>query len=126
MKPSTVIAFAAATGIAVLGIFMATTKPSQAEYEEYAAQRLSEYLKDNVCVKTPSLLGSLIKFDCSKIVDSASPQIKGLISETTKTQDFLIFRVYHTDLKLNSFLPSYKFESVGAFDNFYTYKLTQS
>ncbi|MEM7553982.1 MAG: DUF4359 domain-containing protein [Cyanobacteria bacterium P01_A01_bin.84] len=122
MKPLTVITIATAAGITALGLFMAKTKPSQAEYEKYATQRLSEYLKDNVCVKTPSLLGSLIKFDCNKLVDSANPQIKGLIAETTETHDFLFFRVYHTDLKLNSFLPAYKFESVGAFDNFYTYK----
>jgi hypothetical protein len=33
--------------------------------------------------------------------------------------------VYRTEFKLNSWIPSYRFETVGAFNNFYTYTAEQ-
>lgn len=125
MRLSTIMTYVAAVGLVVLGVTMAKTNPSQAEYEEYAMQRLTKYLKSDVCNKTPKMLENLIKLDCDKLVDSASPQVRELVAATTERQDFLIFSIYYTDLKLNSWLPSYTFESVGAFENFYTYSAEQ-
>ncbi|MDJ0620488.1 MAG: DUF4359 domain-containing protein [Calothrix sp. MO_192.B10] len=122
MKPSTIITYTGAFGLAVLAILMATTNPSQPKYEQYAVLKLTEYLKDNVCVKTPKILENIIKLNCNKLVDDANPQIKELISATTQRQDYILFSVYRTDLKLNSWVPAYTFETVGAFDQFYTYK----
>jgi hypothetical protein len=117
--------YVGAVGLVLLGVTMAKTNPSQAEYEEYAVQQLTKYLKSDVCKKTPKMLESLIKLDCDKLVDSTSPQVRELIAATTERQDFLIFSIYRTDLKLNSWLPSYTFESVGAFESFYTYSAEQ-
>ncbi|MDJ0800994.1 MAG: DUF4359 domain-containing protein [Calothrix sp. MO_167.B12] len=121
MKTSTIITYTGALGLAVLGILMATSNPSQPKYEQYAALKLTEYLKDNVCIKTPKILENIIP-NCSKLVDDANPQIKELISATTQRQDYIVFSVYRTDLKLNSWVPAYTFETVGAFEQFYTYK----
>lgn len=125
MRLSTIMTYVVGVGLVVLGVTMAKTNPSQAEYEEYAMQRLTNYLKSDVCKKTPKMLENLIKLDCDKLVDSASPQVRELIAGTTERQDFLIFSIYRTDLKLNSWLPSYTFESVGAFESFYTYSAEQ-
>lgn len=125
MRLSTIMTYVVGVGLVVLGVTMAKTNPSQAEYEEYAMQRLTKYLKSDVCKKTPKMLESLIKLDCDKVVDSASPQVRELVARTTERQDFLIFSIYRTDLKLNSWLPSYTFESVGAFESFYTYSAEQ-
>ncbi|MBW4607397.1 MAG: DUF4359 domain-containing protein [Hassallia sp. WJT32-NPBG1] len=125
MRLSTIMTYVAAVGLVVLGVTMAKTNPSQAEYEEYAMQQLTNYLKSDVCKKTPKMLENLIKLDCDKLVDSASPQVRELVAATTQRQDFIIFSIYQTDLKLNSWLPSYTFESVGAFENFYTYSAEQ-
>lgn len=38
-------------GLAALVVVMTQTNPNQVEYEEYAAQRLTEYLNTNVCKK---------------------------------------------------------------------------
>ncbi|WP_251960226.1 DUF4359 domain-containing protein [Nostoc commune] len=122
MKPLTIIVYSgAAAGLAVLGVAMAKTNPSQVEYEEYAVQRLTEYLKTDVCKKTTNLIENLIRFNCDKLVDSANPQIQEIIARTTERQNYIIFSIYRTDLKINSWIPSYKFETVGAFDQFYTY-----
>ncbi|MEH2437421.1 MAG: DUF4359 domain-containing protein [Nostoc sp.] len=122
MKSLTIIAYTgAAAGLAALGMTMANTNPSQVEYEEYAVQRLTEYLKTDVCKKTTNIIENLIRFNCDKLVDSANPQIQEIIARTTERQNYIIFSIYRTDLKINSWLPSYKFETVGAFDQFYTY-----
>ncbi|MEH2401511.1 DUF4359 domain-containing protein [Nostoc sp.] len=122
MKPLTIIAYTgAAAGLAALGVTMAKTNPSQVEYEEYAVQRLTQYLKTDVCKKTPNIIENLIRFNCDKLVDSANPQIQEIVARTTERQDYMIFSIYRTDLKINSWMPSYKFETVGAFNQFYTY-----
>ncbi|NJL10204.1 MAG: DUF4359 domain-containing protein [Calothrix sp. SM1_7_51] len=125
MKLLTIIACLGSAGFTVLGVQMARTNPSQAEYEEYATHTLSQYLKSNVCTKTANMLNSLINFNCSKVVDSAKPQMEGIISHTTQRHDFIVFSVYRTNLQVNSWLPSYQFETIGAFDEFYTYRYHQ-
>ena len=127
MKILNIIAGAAVVGLTLLGLSMANTNPSEAAYEEYATQRLTDYLKNNVCDKPKGILDNLpikIGSQCDKLLDSANPQIQEIITRTTERQNFIIFSIYHTDLKLESFsfIPGYKFESVGAFNNFYIYK----
>ncbi|MHC5829579.1 MAG: DUF4359 domain-containing protein, partial [Nostoc sp.] len=107
--------------LAALGVTMAKTNPSQVEYEEYAVQRLTKYLKTDVCKKTTNIIENLIRFNCDKLVDSANPQIQEIVARTTERQNYIIFSIYRTDLKINSWMPSYKFETVGALDQFYTY-----
>lgn len=125
MRALTIIAYVAAAGLAALGVTMAKTNPGQTEYENYAVQRLTEYLKNDVCKKTQSIIETLIHLNCEKTVDATAPQMRQIISGTTQQQNFLIFTIYRTDLKINSFIPSYKFETVGAFNNFYTYSAEQ-
>ncbi len=139
MKPSTIVAYLGAAGLAVLGVIMAKTNPSQAEYQDYAVERLTQYLKTDVCQKTQGFIENLIQFNCEKVVDSVNPQMQGIIAVvdsvnpqmqgiiagTTQRQDFMIFSVYRTDLKVSSLIPSYTFETVGAFNNFYTYSAKQ-
>jgi len=122
MKPPNIITYTGTVGLAVLGILMAITNPSQPKYEQYAALKLTEYLKENVCVKTPSILENLVNLNCNKLVDNANPQIKELIAATTKRHNYIIFSVYRTDLELNPWVPGYTFETMGAFNNFYIYK----
>ncbi|MBH8574306.1 DUF4359 domain-containing protein [Nostocaceae cyanobacterium CENA369] len=125
MKALTIMTYVGAAGLAVCGVTMAKTNPSQPEYEEYAMQRLTQYLKQDVCNKTSRLIENLLHSKCDKLVDSANPQIKDILAATTQRQDFVVFSVYRTDLKVSAWLPSYKFETVGAFNNFYTYSAEQ-
>ena len=122
MKVVSIAAYAGVAVLVALGVAMTGTNPSRAEYEEYATGRLSEYLKEQGCGKTPNFLDNIIKFDCAKVIDSASPQIKQIIKASTQKHDYVLFSVYRTNLQINSLLPSYQFETVGALDNFFTYK----
>ncbi|WP_353929475.1 DUF4359 domain-containing protein [Okeanomitos corallinicola TIOX110] len=122
MKAWTIIASVGVAGFAVLGLAMANTNPEKAEYEEYAVEKLTTYLKSDFCQKTPNFLQNLIQLNCNKLIDSVNPQIREIITATTKRQDYLVFSVYTTDLKIDNLIPGYTFETVGAFDQFYTYK----
>ncbi|NMG07523.1 DUF4359 domain-containing protein [Brasilonema sp. UFV-L1] len=121
MKAFTIMTCLGVVGVTILGVTMANTNPNQTKYEEYAAQRLTEYLQSNVCKKSPNLFENLLNWNCDKLLEAANPRMKEIISLSTEKQDFIIFSIYRTDLKLNDLIPSYQFETVGAFDNFYTY-----
>ncbi|MGB3205425.1 MAG: DUF4359 domain-containing protein [Crinalium sp.] len=125
-------AVSAIVGVALVGIgaAMALTNPNQDTYEEYAVEQLTRYLQKDICPKAPSILGVSLQSQCNSIIQSNQPQIKQLISRTTQRQNFIIFSVYKTDLSAQTIvpflpqnvLPEYHFETVGAFDNFYTYQ----
>ncbi|CEJ44809.1 DUF4359 domain-containing protein [Umezakia ovalisporum] len=125
MKALTIVAISGAGALAALGVAMAGTNPSQAEYEDYAIQRLTDYLKQDFCRKTTNFLENLIKSQCENLVDEVNPQMREILARTTERQNLFIFSIYKTDLKLSSFIPIYKFETVGALNNFYTYKAEQ-
>ncbi len=121
MKFVTIITCLGVIGLAGLGVAMAKTNPNKPEYEDYAVQQLTEYLKKNVCKKTTNLFENLMKFNCPQMVDSAHPKMRAIIAGNTQRQNLILFSIYRTDFKLNSWLPAYKIETVGAFDKFYTY-----
>ncbi|WP_066383343.1 MULTISPECIES: DUF4359 domain-containing protein [unclassified Anabaena] len=126
MKFWNILVYAGAMGLtAVLGVGMANTNPQQPEYEEYAVQRLTSYLKKDVCNQTSKLIERLINTNCDKLIDSANPQIRQILSATTERQDLIFFSVYRTELKVSNWIPSYRFETVGVFNNFYTYTAEQ-
>jgi hypothetical protein len=118
---STIIIYIGLAALAGVGLAMANTNPSEDEYEKYALQQLTLYLKSNVCQKTPTLLENLIKLNCAELVDSVNPQLQAIIAGNTQRQDFIILSVYTTKLELNPLIPSYQFETVGVFNSFFTY-----
>lgn len=121
MKSLKTITYIGAAALAILGVAMATSNPDQLAYEEYAVQQLSGYLKSDVCTKAPKFLEGLLQRNCAVLVDSGRPQIRKLVSQSTERQNFLFFSIYSTDLSVNPLVPSYHFETVAAFQNFYTY-----
>ena len=125
MKPLTMMTWVGAAGVAILGVMMVKTNPSQGEYEKYAVQKLTTYLESDVCKKTPSFLEKLIKVDCQQMLESAIPHIKELITTTTNRQDYMILSIFRTEIKLDSRIPGYKLETLGVLNQFYTYTAEQ-
>lgn len=120
-------------GVALVGLggAMALTNPPKDAYEEYAVQKLSTYLKDEVCAKAPNQLDFLpknsefLQNQCKSLVDTTRPQIQELISQKTQRQNLIIFSIYRSDLNAKAILPTlpdYHFETVGVFQNFFTYQ----
>lgn len=122
MKILKIITYIGAAAIGTLGVIMAITNPNQSSYEVYAAGRLGEYLKSDVCTKAPKVFGEdLLRLNCRELVDSSKPAIRQIVTANTQRQNFIFFSVYTTDLSLNPVIPAYHFETVGALQKFYTY-----
>jgi len=121
MKSLKIITYIGAAALAGLGVAMALTNPSQRNYEEFAVQKLTEYLNKDVCTKAPKVFDNFLQRNCSVLVDSSRPKMQQIIAETTQKQNFIFFSVYRTDLFINPVIPSYHFETIGAFQNFYVY-----
>ena len=121
MKIIIIIAVASSAILAGLGGALATTNPSQAEYEQYAMQQLTEYLKERACKKVPSFIENLLKQNCAAMVDKNQSSLRQLVVQSTHRQDLVILSLYRTDFKVNPLVPGYKFETVGILNHFYTY-----
>jgi hypothetical protein len=107
-------------GILLSGLagLLVLTNPSQAEYEQYGAERLTEYLREKVCNKLPTGLGELLQSQgCKTLVDIGSPQLPKIIAQQTRRHNYLLFSIYETNLYL------YQFQTFGILHNFYTYQI---
>jgi uncharacterized protein YceK len=113
--------------LAGLGSVMAMTNPGQGDYEKYATEELTSYIKQSVCTKIEGNLKEAASSGCKTLVDTGRPHLEYIIAQTTTRQNFLIFSIYETDLALNSAsaLPSYQFGTVGVLQKFYTYEAAQ-
>lgn len=108
-----------------VGVAMAVTNPSQAAYEDYATEQLTQYLKDNACTQAPNVLGNVLQEQCGALLDNNQTEVRRFIASNTERQNFIILSVYKTDLAiapLGSLVPSYEFETLGVFQRFYIYK----
>lgn len=111
-------------GVALTGIsgLMVITNPGRNDYEHYATDALTRYLKQEVCPQAPQQLGGFLRSYCKTLVDTGRPQIEQVIAKKTMRQNYFLFSVYTTELSLPSPVPSYKFGTIGAFQQFYTYE----
>ncbi|MDX2214691.1 MAG: DUF4359 domain-containing protein [Oculatellaceae cyanobacterium bins.114] len=125
MKGLTIGAYLVGAALVGVGVAMALTNPGQAAYDEYATEQLTQYLKDNACTQAPSLFGNRLQEQCGELLDDNQSKVRQFISRNTERQNFLILSVYKTDLaiaELGPLLPSYHFETIGVFQQFYIYK----
>lgn len=125
MKPWRITTITGGVILAGLGIAMAITNPGRNAYEAYAVEQLTNYLEREACTQAPQELGGLLQRLCSSLVRTGQPQLQQLVAQNTERQNYFLFSIYRTDLSVASFLPRYHFETVGAFQNFYTYEVEE-
>jgi hypothetical protein len=130
MKGLQVVTAVGGVALAGVGVAMAMTNPQPAIYEEYAVTQITEYVQENLCPKAPNIFGQSFQNQCRSVIESNQSEIERIVSKGTQRQNFILFSIYQTDVSINTVvpffpanvLPAYHFESVGAFNNFYTYK----
>ncbi len=122
MKVRQVVTAMGGVALVGLGVAMALTNPGQDSYEEYAVEQLTTYLKNDACMKAPSLFGNVLQRQCKTLVDTGRPRIEQIISQSTQQHNFIFFSIYRTNLEVGPFLPAYHFETLGVFQNFYIYQ----
>jgi hypothetical protein len=114
-----------------IGIALALTNPGSSAYNEYATQRLSEYLQADLCPQA----GSFLKGSCQSLIQDNQKAIGSIVAKNTRREDYLLWSVYKTDLAIDSMLPSllkdvlqeslpaYHAETIGVFNTLHTYQL---
>jgi hypothetical protein len=131
MKNFKVGAYLAAMVCLGLGVAMAVTNPNQESYNQYAAQRLAQYLQEEECVKIEDSLRDL----CQLLErEQGQSLLRQLVSQNTERQNYFLFSIYKTNLSTRDVVPSflsgllalpslsYEFETVGLFSNFQIYR----
>lgn len=122
LKPLTSISLVFLAGLATT---MAIANPDTSTYEEYAVEKLTTYLKDDVCSQVPQAFETLVQNSCSSLIESNRPQIQQIIARSTQRQNFILFSIYRTNLSISSVVPLYRFQTVAVMQNFYTYSAEQ-
>jgi Domain of unknown function (DUF4359) len=122
LKPLTSISLVCLTGLVTV---MATTNPDSSTYEDYAVEKLTTYLKNDVCNQVPQAFAALVQNSCASIIESNRPQIRQVIARSTQRQNFILFSIYRTNLSITSVVPLYQFQTIGLMQNFYTYSAEQ-
>ncbi len=122
MKGSKVTAMVGGLVLGVMGGMLIVTNPGQREYEAYATDALSTYLKQEVCNQVAQELRGALTSYCKTLVDTGRPQIQQIIAQKTIRANYLLFSIYETKLWMPSPVPSYQFTSLGIFEQFYTYE----
>ncbi|NJK99022.1 MAG: DUF4359 domain-containing protein [Spirulinaceae cyanobacterium RM2_2_10] len=128
MKAWQVIAGSSSAILIVLGGGLIVTNPSQHDYEEYAVQQLSHYLRQSVCNQLPEEfqhLGSECRSLGQTLIDTGRPQLEQLIFEQTERQNYVLFSTYRTRLAFSTLTPIYEFQTVGILQHFYIYDIRQ-
>jgi hypothetical protein len=112
------------SSIAVIGVgsAMAITNPRRQAYQEYAAEKMGTYLKEEVCADAPQTLGDFLERQCNNLVDSGQKPLQEMIAQSTERHNYFLFSIYETNLSLMAGLPSYRFKTIGIFQNFFTYE----
>ncbi|MDY6781910.1 MAG: DUF4359 domain-containing protein [Cyanobacteriota bacterium] len=125
MKASQIAIALGGGTLAAVAAAMALTNPSPDDYESFAVEYLTQYLKENACKKLPPELGGLGQQWCQAVggtvVDTGRPQLQQLIGNETQRSNFILFSVYRTRLAVGP-LPPYEFETLGILQQFYTYR----
>lgn len=125
MKVPKVVTAMGGVALVGLGLVMALTNPGKDEYEQYAVEQLTTYLKDEACMEAPSVFGNFLQRQCKSLVDTGRPQIEQIIAEKTQRQNLILFSIYRTNLEVGPFLPAYHFQTLGVFQKFYIYQAEQ-
>jgi hypothetical protein len=105
-----------------VGGIMILTNPQPADYEAYAIEQIANRAKEE-CNRVPAGFGIVLQGPCRAAIEAAKPQIRPLLNAATTRQNFVLFSIYQTDLSVPALKFHTQVETIGAFNNFYTYKM---
>jgi hypothetical protein len=108
---------------AVCGLagIMAMTNPDRAAYETYAIEQIGN-LARNECDRAPAGFGVILRGPCRAAIEAFKPQLRPLLAASTTRQNSIFFSIYRSDISIPAFNLNVQVESIGMFNNFYTYK----
>lgn len=121
-KPGQLSMLVSSITIIALGTAMTVTNPRREAYQNYAAQKMSVYLKNEVCTD----LSNFLQGQCNQLVNRGQDPMKKMIAQSTQRHNYILFSIYETELSLITGLPSYQFKTLGIFQNFWIYETQEN
>jgi Domain of unknown function (DUF4359) len=106
------------SGLVGLG---ALTNPDQSAYENYAVDRIGELAREQ-CNKAPAELGVILRSPCRAAVDAYKSQLRPLLAASTTHQNWIVLSIYKSELSIPAVNLNARIESIGIFNNFFTYR----
>ncbi|MDB9314048.1 DUF4359 domain-containing protein [Spirulina sp. CS-785/01] len=114
--------------VGVVAIAFLLSNPGPEQYEDYAVDRLTEALEQEICNDLPPQFQQFSD-QCRSVgktlIDISEPQLETLIGKNTQRYNYGLFSIYHTTLSLKPFTPTYEFETVGILQQFYIYSVEE-
>jgi hypothetical protein len=104
-----------------LGSIMALTNPGRSAYEVYAVEQLAD-LAMNQCDRVPDGVRGVLQGPCRAAIASIKPQLGPMLAAATIRQNFILFSIYRSNISIPAANLNAQMESIGAFNNFFTYK----
>ncbi len=104
-----------------LGGVMAIANPDRSAYETYGVEQLGELAKGE-CDRAPGGFGLILQEPCRAAIESFKPQLRPMLAQATTRQNFIIFSIYRSEISIPVANFNAKVESIGIFNNFYTYR----
>jgi Domain of unknown function (DUF4359) len=104
-----------------IGVVMALTNPDRVTYEDYAVERVGSLARDQ-CDRAPAGFGIVLQGPCRAAIEAFKPQIRPLLAASTTRQNFVLFSLYKSDISIPAVNFNARVESIGIFNNFFTYK----
>jgi Domain of unknown function (DUF4359) len=104
-----------------LGGIMAVTNPDRSVYEVYGVEQLGN-LARNQCDRAPAGFRAVLQGPCRAAIESIKPQLGPMLAATTTRQNLIFFSIYRSDISIPAVNLNAQIESIGAFNNFFTYK----
>lgn len=113
-SPLSVTLMIGGTLFLIVSILLFFTNPPQKKYEEFAAEQLIKYAKENVCLAKSDNIEETVKSQiCNLMIETSKSQVPKLIEKTTQKRNYLLFSLYETNLYL------YNFETIGLLNQFF-------
>lgn len=113
--------------LAIATAGLVVTNPGPEAYALYVREQAETYLTEEICTELPPTLGELLTGQCTDMVQSLGPQLDTLIRDRTERFNFAIGSLYRTTLGIPELpmLPSYRVETLGILQRFFTYRLSE-
>jgi Domain of unknown function (DUF4359) len=110
------IVFLGTIGLCGLGL----TNPDRSAYETYAVDRIADLAIDR-CNQVDGF-GVVLQGPCRAAIAAYKSQLLPILAATTTRQNWGLFSIYRSDIAIPTVNFNVRVESIGIFNNFFTYK----
>jgi hypothetical protein len=101
--------------ISTIVVFTLQSNPSKEVFVEQAVKQVTTEAKKSCDQKSD--LGSIVQIPCKVAIDGSVPVIKPLLSAATTRENFLLFSIYKSQVKVDALGFNAQVQSIGVWNN---------